>query len=240
MAHRRTFPPRWARRRYGSTYTPPAWVPTDIAGCSFFLPGDIAGLSDTDPIGTWPDSEDAHDATQATESKKFIFYTNQMNGHPGIYRDNIDDEMRIAAFTLNQPFTLLFVIKLNLFATPNNRLLVAGANTMLLDILGTYIRLYAGASLGAVTTPIVNDTIYGIEAYFNGANSVGYINNVQEVAGNAGTSNITEYVDLGVTGDPYYQDGMLGYYGEIFGMSGALAGAERTAYYSYLSSRYGI
>ncbi|MBU0598883.1 hypothetical protein KKF61_07935 [Patescibacteria group bacterium] len=216
------------------------WLPTDIAGCAFFLSGDIDGLSDTDPMGTWPDSEDAHDATQATESKKFIFYTNQMNGHPGIFRDNTDDEMRIAAFTLNQPFTLLAVVKLDINTTPNHRIIVAGANTILFDVISTYIRLYAGASLLSSSQPIVHLQIYAIEAYFNGASSVGYVNNVQAVAGDAGTNNITEYVDLGVTGNPYWQEPMLGHYGEIFGMNGALAGAERTAYYSYLSSRYGI
>lgn len=213
---------------------PSPWIPTDIGGCTFFLRSDLVTKDGVDRVNPWPDQEDAHDANQTTDAKKFVWTANVFGTNPGLHRDDVDDEMRIAAFTLNQPFTLLVVVKPEALAT---RLIISGANTILIDTWGNVLRMSAGSVLTGSIGLFIN-TVYVFEMYFNGPNSVEYVNNVQDITGDAGANNITEYIDLGVTGDPYFQIPLLGYFGEIFGMSGALAGADRTNYYSYLAARY--
>lgn len=57
----------------------------------------ITGLSDTDPIATWPDeSGNGNDATQSTAADKPLYRTNQINGLPAVEFDGTSDYFSVA------------------------------------------------------------------------------------------------------------------------------------------------
>jgi len=94
---------KWARRRYGSTAAP--WLPTDIAGASAWYRGDkILGLSNNDPVGTWPEPINSLDVTQATEANKPLWIEIGLNGHPVVRGDGADDTL----YRTSVPSTTIF------------------------------------------------------------------------------------------------------------------------------------
>ena len=95
------------------------WLPTDIAGCVSWYAADlITGLSDTDPVGTWPDENgNAYPLTQAVGASKPIYYIDQINGKPALYGDGTDDVIVNTAFSSaftgeDLPYTFLYVARI--------------------------------------------------------------------------------------------------------------------------------
>lgn len=69
-------------------------VPSDLSGLRLWVKADgITGLSDGDPVATWPDSSgNGFNATQATSSKRPLYKTNiAPTGLPVVRFDNVDD-----------------------------------------------------------------------------------------------------------------------------------------------------
>jgi hypothetical protein len=92
------------------------WTPATPAGLLAWYKADaITGLSDGDPIGTWPDSSgNGRDLTQATAAAKPTYKTNRQNGLPGVLTDTVDDAIRYAvgtAFITGTTLTLAIVHK---------------------------------------------------------------------------------------------------------------------------------
>ena len=115
MTHRRTFPPRWARRRYGSTAAaPPPWLPTDEGeGCKLWVrPEGIIGLVDNDPIGTWPDDGViGNDLIETIEAQKLTYQTNEINGYSVARSDGIDDIMeQVVSLTWDTDAVTIFMV----------------------------------------------------------------------------------------------------------------------------------
>jgi len=72
--------------------TGPTFLPSDIAGLTWWLRADTIGLSDGDAVGTWADeSGNGSDVIQATTSKKPTFKTGIINGLPVVRYDGVDD-----------------------------------------------------------------------------------------------------------------------------------------------------
>ncbi len=70
------------------------WVPTDITNCILWLRSDLGITKDgSDRVDTWADqSENGHDATQATDAAKPVWQANIINTTlPAIYFDGADD-----------------------------------------------------------------------------------------------------------------------------------------------------
>ena len=87
--------------------------PLDIAGCILWLKADaITGLSDDDPVTTWPDSSgNGNDATQATAGKKPLYKVGIQNGLPVVRADGTDDFMSLTGMTAPAGgFTLIAVL----------------------------------------------------------------------------------------------------------------------------------
>ena len=87
--------------------------PRKIPGLVLWYSADkISGLSDGDPIATWPDrSGNGIDATQATEAKRPLFKVNQINGRPAVRSDGSDDNMSLSPSVASGPKTFFSVIK---------------------------------------------------------------------------------------------------------------------------------
>jgi hypothetical protein len=57
--------------------------PTDISGCKLWLAADALGLSDNDPVGSWPDaSGQGNDGSVQAGAFRPLFKTNQVNSKP--------------------------------------------------------------------------------------------------------------------------------------------------------------
>src|SRR5262245_37132262 len=98
-----------ARRFAGASK---AFTPADVSGLVVWLRADALGLNDGDPVGTWTDgSGNGRDLTQATAAKKPTYKTNIVNGKPVVRFDGVDDRLKAAGFTWNQPEHVLAVLK---------------------------------------------------------------------------------------------------------------------------------
>lgn len=74
------------------------WDPTSIAGCVLWLDASqLTGLSDSDPVATWPDLSDGNDAVQATGSLQPLYKTGIQNSLPIVRFDGTDDKMQCGA-----------------------------------------------------------------------------------------------------------------------------------------------
>jgi len=85
---------------------PPPFVPTDIGGCVLWLRSDLGITKDaSDRVSEWADqSGNGLTVSQATDTAKPVFYSNQINGHAGIYFDGVDDFLSKAAVARSQIF----------------------------------------------------------------------------------------------------------------------------------------
>jgi len=102
------------------------WLPTDIAGCVLWVPSEYAftDAGKTTPCGnndliyTGDDQSDGNnDATQATESKRLIYLTNQLDGYPAWRGDGVDDGLSCDALApifsgSDTPMTVFMIYKI--------------------------------------------------------------------------------------------------------------------------------
>lgn len=88
-------------------------APDDLADLTLWLKADaITGLSDGDPVTTWPDSGPAgNDATQGTASEKPTYQTGEINGLPVVRFDGVNDWLASAASASGVEQTLFAVVK---------------------------------------------------------------------------------------------------------------------------------
>jgi len=98
------------RRRGKLSSFDPTW---GVSGCLVGVYSDLGVTKDgSDRAGTWADqSGNGNDFTQATDSKKFVWYDSMLNGYPELRSDGIDDWMQTGAFTLARPVTMFLVYR---------------------------------------------------------------------------------------------------------------------------------
>jgi hypothetical protein len=103
-----------AHNKSAGTPPPPAFVPTDSAGCILWLKADgIGGLSDGDPISTWEDfSTSNNDATQSGSNRP-TYQTNEIDGKPVVRFDGSDDYFDLTSSITSINSTVFFVYKKN-------------------------------------------------------------------------------------------------------------------------------
>lgn len=105
----------------------PLWTPSRLSALAFWLKADaITGLSDTDPVATWPDSSgNAVDFTQATGAKRLQYRTNIQNGLPIVRGDGTQKWMQSPTYTgLNglSGTTFFYLVKVSNTAGQNDLL----------------------------------------------------------------------------------------------------------------------
>lgn len=95
------------------------WQPTNKEGCTFWLRSDLAWQDATKTVPCTNESliwvgEDKsldNDFVQATEAKRPVYLTNQINGHPVWRFDGIDDFLKCVYSTIHTELTLAIVLK---------------------------------------------------------------------------------------------------------------------------------
>jgi len=207
----------------------------------------ITGLSDSDPVATWPDAgPHGDDVTQGTAAKRPLYKTGILNGKPVVRFDGNDDYLQ-GAFTnagaTTQPLTIFAVAQLNaaLVNDDNAYVICDGVNS------GTRSQLYKTEApdpdawalySGAVLTDGAADADWNIwAALFNGASSELWIDGVSVASGDAGAQAMS-----GLTiGTSYACSGVYwsGDIAEIIVYDANLSDIDKNEVGNYLATKYG-
>jgi len=146
------------------------WLPTDIGGCKLWLRSDFAWQDaektvpcvDSSLVWTGEDKSLTGDAIQATESKRPVYLTNGINGHPVWHFDGLDDRLELASAPVDPPCTIAIVgqyyagsyLDVQQAITLTNGLVLAFKND-----IGTNYSVYRGAwipgSYSLLETPTI-------------------------------------------------------------------------------------
>lgn len=198
-----------------------AWTTiTDISPIAWYKADAITGLSDGDPIDTWPDSSgNSRDLTQ-TGTARPLYKTGIVNSLPVARFDGSNDFMSSSSFTLSSNVCCAVVYQLSALKDYNSLVNVHNSstpgyistylvhhyysNTTVLHGhnpgTATYITRSAGGSTGA----------FKIDSYSQAYNSTGFlcyysVNGNQSLgfggySGNAAPATGTAYVHVGYSG----------------------------------------
>ncbi len=100
----------------------------------------ISGLTNGDPVATWPDSSAAgNDFTEGTAANRPLWITGALNGLPVVRFDATNDGMLSALAISSGTYTFIAVYKYNSPTTSANRRVIQGSTNWL---LGPYGRRY--------------------------------------------------------------------------------------------------
>jgi len=204
--------------------------------------------SDGDVVGNLTDKAVSADhVSQATTGNKPTWQNgagDQLNGHPVIEFDGIDDWLR-GAFTtggaLAQPFTVFVVAKLDVAATGDGASHAIGdsddsTNRMKMDqSSGNVWDIYAGVGLSGGAS----DSNWNIWlARFNGVTSTLWMNGILEAGpGNAGAHNPD---GLTIGADRLGFSPWNGVFVERVTYDSDLSNADKNEVGTYLATRYGL
>lgn len=179
----------------------------------------------------------AHNIGQTTVTKQPYYKTSAINGKPAIKFDGVDDFIKTAAFTLNQPEHAFIVAKWT--AAAGAPYIFDGATTnhcALYNPDTTTASIYAGSGVTKATAITGNPQTF--EVLFNGANSKLIVDFGAATTGDAGASNAGGIM-LGSVG------GATGYFAnaeiaEVLVFNRALTETERNRLRRYFRSQYNI
>ena len=216
----------------------PTW---GVASCVLAAYSDLGITKDgSDRVSNWAlqfGDSPANDFVQATDAKKFIWTSNQLNGYPALIADGEDDYMT-SAIAVNQPATIFLVAK----STVVSRYFCDGDDGASrwvlgdsLDIAGQYC-IYAGNTVINLAYTRGTYQIHG--CIFNGASSKIWLNNGSQTSGNAGTHNLTGMA-LGCMyslASGFLNGGLV----SMLIYNSSLSAADQLTVYNGLNGRYAI
>ncbi len=226
-----------------------AWNPTDIGGCVLWLRSDLAWQDAAKTVPCTTDSliyigEDksglGHDLVQATEAKRFIYKTNQLNGYSSWRSDAVDDYMKSSTFTWEKPEMVYIVFKPIIFFASDTIFDGNAINGMRLFQHPSEPRhtLYPTSEYDTVYVNLTTGTWAIARCRFETATSGLRKNNGTEVvytslAGDANGLTLAAYGD--------WTEGFGSFdYAEIIGYNVIPSSAEDAAMMNYLNTRYAI
>lgn len=204
----------------------------------FYMIGDGSSTYMTknasDFVSNWKDlSGNSHDLLQATGTKQPLYQS------AGILFDGVDNFLKTAAFTWNQPEMIYAVLKQ---ITWNDRILWDGnsQDTMYLSqhTATPKVNIYAGSYLASDNANLAVGTFAVVRALYNGANSSLQINDTKATAGNVGALNAGGFT-LANRGSVtnFYTNIQVK---EIILRKTADDAATQQAIYNYLKAKYGL
>lgn len=110
----------------------------------------ITGLSDGDPVATWPDlSGHSNDLLQGTSGQRPLYKLGQCNGLPGVDFDATDDSLVSPFSSLGSTFTLFIVYAPKTGTSAAYRALSGGGNNWLVGPFNGTNRYYNGGFIGS-------------------------------------------------------------------------------------------
>jgi hypothetical protein len=156
----------------------------------------ITGLSNNDPITSWPDlSGHSYDLVQAATSSEPLYKTSSaLNGLPYVYFDGTDDFM-VDTFgvTYNQPNTIIALVQLRDFSVGTQSVYdgatVARNSLVHASIHPHMLSIYAGNSIYNYAYPTEGEYCI-LTTIFNGASSSIRVSRTSLITGDAGVSSL--------------------------------------------------
>jgi PKD repeat protein len=167
--------------------------PDAIANLKLWLRADSAVTYDgSNKVSQWNDcSGQGNNASQVASASQPQYISNVLNGYPVIHFDGVDDFMKTAAFTLNQPENIFIVYK-PVTWNGANKAIFDGYNTesMALENYPTSpsISLYNGASYVASNNNATVGSFHVVECLYSGSNSYIKVDNTTPTTANGGTT----------------------------------------------------
>lgn len=227
------------------------WIPTNIGGCVLWLRSDYAY---EDAAGTdlcenndlvWvgvDQSEGGNNISQATESKRPIYLTNQINGHPAWRLDGTDDDLRTSAFTWNDPEVIYIVFKPITWA--DGDYICDGIADNLIAFAGLWggieprYSIYPSNEYNVNYIQCATGVAVIVRITWNGANKELRKNNESGVAYTGSATNAGGFTlgSYGGQGGGFINIDFV----EVFGYSAIPTASEDTAAMNYLNARYAI
>jgi hypothetical protein len=215
-------------------------IPTDIAGCIWWLKADSLALADGATFTQWNDSSPSGWHVHPTNIPP-VFHTNVINGKPAILfnKSNQNALGTLNPVAFNQPDSFFIVAKRTSNGATGAVLWdTYQAGTRQLIYFDTSGNIVVGTSTGtSLTLPFDGSAFHIYNAVYNGASSFFYIDNVQRGSGNFGTDNISNYLVIGALTDlvTYKFDG---YIAEFILYNSALSATDRQSVVDYLNAKY--
>jgi hypothetical protein len=216
-----------------------AFIPTDTAGCTFWVKGDgITGLSDGDPISTWPDgSASANNATQ-TGSNRAIWKASQLDGKAAVRFDGVDDYFNLTSTLPSNADYTLFVVYKKRTAAAKMATLGKTADAFLyswLDFSDDNVYLFSHGGI-YYTSPAGFTSFTLIEEQWNGMTVSTWKNaSTFSLSNGSASSSTSAYNVVGNSRSGDYADGDIA---EIIYYDHALTTTGRTTVENYLHTRY--
>jgi hypothetical protein len=221
-----------------SSSVPQYCSPTAVSGLTVWFKADaITGLSDGNPVATWPDlSGNGYNLT-ASGSGQPTYKVNVLNGMPVVRFNGSNSMLSATAFPFAQPLTLLMVGdstggSLSMFeVAPNN-----GYRALRTDST-TSFSIQDPELLTQTVANMANYAVFG--GVFNNASSINSYNG-KAVAGSVGADSGAGGIALGYQPTGGGQSYLTGDIAEFVGYNSALSQQDRQGIEGYLAWRWGL
>lgn len=220
---------------------PAGWTPAQLTSLKAWYKSDTGVTETSGKVSQWDDqSGNANHLTQANADQRPVKTASALNGYPSIDFDGIDDIMKTAAFTLDQPETVFVIFKQNTW-TDGDRVFdgfYGNFGGLLQNGSSPGLRQYYGDFGPGPNTDMTLSQYKLFTAIFNSTNSILQVNNgTQSGPGGNGALNMGGFT-LGAFGDGGSNSDISVV--EVVVMGAAASDAERTAMKTYVTERYGI
>lgn len=224
------------------------FVPTDLAGCTVWLRGDLGITASGGVVSAWADQSGSNNNASSSGAAQPQYVQNAMNGLPAIKGDGLAYYMSTAAFQLQRDAT--FIAAVEPLVSPQlgfARLLETNFQTafcLLLDSGGSnykWIVATPGSPYGTVSGGGCSaNQIQIVSATNNNTSATLYLNGLSVSSGTMsapGTTNLPLYIMRDFSGASTF---FKGYFGEAIIYNRALSASELTRVHRYLGGRYGV
>lgn len=203
-------------------------------------------LVDGDPVVEWPGASDtAYDASQATGSKQPTYKSNILNGYPVVRFDGTDDVLLTGLFAsaLSQPTTIFLVAAVH--STSGGSYVFTDGETNRQQMKAqdhdsdSRVEWRMWADFPNLDGPEPGTAFRIYVGIFNGTNSLGRMDGLEEMNGEVGTNALDRLV-LGSdepAGGSSFLDGDIA---EVGVYQAALSSSEIDQVEGYLADKYGI
>lgn len=193
-----------------------------------------------DLVAQWDDQKGSRDLAEATNKPKW--FDSQINGHPIIRFDGVNDVLDETGGTVSFPIHFFFVVKQLSHASADT--LFAGAedagNSLRYQQTASTpeTRYEMGGGAGTTISPTLN-TAFLIHFYANSTTEHWHsLNDGAEVVGNGGTRTLLSGLRLGAEAGPGNFANIE--FAEFLYYSAEVAGADLTNLRNYFSTRYSL
>lgn len=223
---------------------PTPFAPDDISGLvSWFAADALTGLSDGDPVGTWPDASGrAQDAVQATGADQPLYKTGIVNGLPVVRFSDTSDVLAVPTTGSHGATTIFAVVKFpsNTGDYPIFRHTATGGiewRSQTPGVLNLDRRAVVTVFTGATTLSTAAFSLCTLASSNTADEHTQYLNGAVEstVTGGGDNPDSSGAYELGNEGTNGNFD-----FAEVIVYDSVLSLAERNAVTVYLGTKYGI